>query len=337
MTSYLIRRTLLAVPTLVVIAIVLFGILELTPGDPLADLPLTIPPEVRDDLRAALGLDQAWYIRFGLWLQQLFIVEPLVAIDAVLGTDFADGRTRIVSYQSHAPVMDTIAERLPQTLWVVGGAYVIGLAIAIPLGVFAANHRGSWIDHLITLTTLTGYSMPSFFIGVLVIAVFAVNLGWLPSVYDTTHVVTDVGSLWVQIKQMILPVAILSLFNAGLISRYVRAAMIDVLTQDFVRTAKAKGLPARRVLFGHALRNALLPVITVAALGLPQVFGGAIVTEQVFQVNGLGHLLIIGIQGNDLPLVLTLAFLFAALVVVFNLIADILYAVADPRVRYTDA
>lgn len=334
MTPYLIRRISFAIPTLGVIALVLFGLLELTPGDPLADLPLTVPPEVRNDMRAALGLDQMWHIRFGHWLFQLFVVEPLVAIDTLLGTDLAQGRARIVSYQSHAPVMALIGERLPQTLWVVGLAYVIGTALAVTLGVMAAQRQGRLADHLINFAALTGYSIPTFFVGVVFISIFAVRLGWVPSIYDTTLTVTDGTTLLQQVQQMILPVAVMAIYNAGMLAPYVRRAMIDVLDQPFIRTARAKGLPPRGVMWGHALRNAMLPVITVIALGLPQVFGGAIVTEQVFAVNGIGHLLIIGIQAGDLPLVLTLTFLFAVLVVVFNLIADILYAVADPRVRY---
>jgi len=161
-----------------------------------------------------------------------------------------------------------------------------------------------------------------------------VQLGWFPSIYDTTLRVTDWSSLGAQIRQMAMPVFVLALYNAAQISRFMRASMLDNLNQDYVRTARAKGLNERVVVLVHVLRNSLIPVVTVIALGVPQVFGGAIITEQVFKVNGLGQLLIIGIQGADIPLVQTLTFIFAVLIVLFNLIADILYGILDPRIRY---
>ena len=166
------------------------------------------------------------------------------------------------------------------------------------------------------------------------IVVFSSTLGWLPSIYDTTHKVTDLASFWVQVKQMIMPVMVLALFNASQLSRFMRASMLDNLSQDYVRTARAKGLKEKVVLLVHVLRNSLIPVVTVIALGIPQIFGGAIITEQIFRVNGLGQLLIIGIQGADIPLVQTLTFIFAVLIVLFNLIADLVYGMLDPRIRY---
>ena len=152
--------------------------------------------------------------------------------------------------------------------------------------------------------------------------------------YDTTHKVTDLSIFWFQVKQMIMPVMVLALFNASQLSRFMRASMLDNLSQDYVRTARAKGLKERAVLLIHVLRNSLIPVVTVIALGIPQIFGGAIITEQIFRVNGLGQLLIIGIQGADIPLVQTLTFIFAVLIVFFNLLADIVYGILDPRIRY---
>ena len=181
---------------------------------------------------------------------------------------------------------------------------------------------------------MVGFSVPTFFTGLLMIVIFSVNLEWFPSIYDTTHKVTDLSSLWVQIKQMIMPVMVLALFNASQISRFMRASMLDNLNQDYVRTARAKGMREKVVVLVHVLRNSLIPVITVIALGIPQIFGGAIITEQIFRVNGLGQLLIIGIQGADIPLVQTLTFIFAVLIVLFNLVADVLYGILDPRIRY---
>ena len=176
--------------------------------------------------------------------------------------------------------------------------------------------------------------MPTFFTGVLLIVIFSVTLGWFPSIYDTTHVVNDWDSFVFQIRQMVMPVMVLALYNAAQISRFMRASMLDNLNQDYVRTARAKGLGERIVVLSHVLRNSLIPVVTVIALGVPQVFGGAIITEQVFKVNGLGHLLIGAMEANDLPMVQTLTFIFAVLIVLFNLIADILYGILDPRIRY---
>ncbi len=334
MLTFTIRRLILSIPTLLFIAFVIFMLLELAPGDPMANMPLTIPPEVKEKMRIALGLGEPWYVRFYLWLWQFFVVEPQYWIDGLFGTDFAQGAQRIISFQSRSPVFDVIAERIPQTLWVVGMSYVVGVAIALPIGILSAYWQYSWFDNLGTFISMVGFSVPTFFTGVILIVVFSVNLGWFPSIYDTTHEVTDWSSFLFQIKQMAMPVFVLALFNAAQISRYMRASMLDNLGQDYVRTARAKGMSERVVVLRHVLRNSMIPVVTVIALGVPQVFGGAIITEQVFKVNGLGQLLIIAIQGSDIPMVLTLTFIFAVLIVIFNLIADVLYGVLDPRIRY---
>jgi peptide/nickel transport system permease protein len=240
----------------------------------------------------------------------------------------------VISWQTRSPVVDLIAQRMPQTLWVVGLSYVVGILIAIPIGVISAYKQYSWFDQFGTLFSMVGFSVPTFFTGLLFIVIFSVNLGWLPSIYDTNLRVTDLDTFWLQVKQMIMPVTVLALYNAAQISRYMRASMLDNLSQDYVRTARAKGMKERVVLLVHVLRNSLIPVVTVIALGIPTIFGGAIITEQIFRVNGLGQLLITGIQGADLPLVQTLTFIFAVLIVLFNLIADILYGILDPRIRY---
>ncbi len=334
MLAFTLRRLAMAVPTLVLIALAIFLLLELAPGDPMADQPLTIPPEVKEQMRRALGLDEPWYVRFLLWLYQFFVVEPLVLVDHLLGTTFAAGEARIISWQTKFPVMDLVAQRLPQTLWVVGSAYVLGALIAVPIGILSATRQYSVFDQVGTFIAMVGFSVPTFFTGVLLIVVFSVNLGWFPSIYDTQLRVTDWPSFLQQLRQMAMPVFVLALFNAAQISRYMRASMLDNLQQDYVRTARAKGMGERTVVLRHVLRNSMIPVVTVIALGVPTVFGGAIITEQVFKVNGLGQLLITAIHGNDLPLVQTLTFIFAILIVVFNLIADVLYGVLDPRIRY---
>ena len=333
MLNYTIRRLLLAVPTLLFISLVIFFLVKLSPSDPTANLPLTIPPEVREKIRESLGVNQPLFVQFGLWLKQLMISEPLYWSNQIFGTNFEIGQ-RIISYQTRSPVMDIVIQRMPQTLTVVGTSYLVGILIALPIGIISAYRQYSIFDQAGTFVSMIGFSVPPFFSGVLVIVIFSVQLGWLPSIYDTTHVVTDWDSFVVQFKQMIMPVMVLALQTTAQISRFLRASMLDNLNQDYVRTARAKGLSEKVVVLLHVLRNSMIPVITVIALGVPAIFGGAIITEQVFKVNGLGQLLIISIQAGDVPTVQTLTFMFAVLIVLFNLIADVLYGLLDPRIRY---
>ena len=340
MFNFTIRRLIFTVPTLLFISFVIFFILDTAPNDPTGNLPLTIPPDVREKIRVSLGLDQPMFFRYLLWCKQFFINEPLNMIEQWFNITIGDGeRLRVQSWATRSPVVDLIVERLPQTLWVVGMSYVVGILIAIPIGVISAYKQYSWFDQIGTFVSMLGFSVPTFFTGLLLIVIFSVWMPndspfWLPSIYDTTLKVTDWSSFVQQVRQMIMPVMVLAFFNAAQISRFMRASMLDNLQQDYVRTARAKGLKERTVVLVHVLRNSLIPVITVIALGVPQVFGGAIITEQIFKVNGLGQLLIIGIQGADIPLVQTLTFIFAVLIVLFNLIADILYGLLDPRIRY---
>ena len=334
MLTFTIRRLVLAVPTLLFISLVIFMLLQLAPGDPMAQVPLTVPPEVKEKMREALGLGAPVHIQFFKWIVQFFWVEPQVLIDHIFGTTFSEGQLRVLSWQTRSPVMDIVVQRLPQTLWVVGMSYVLGVLIALPIGIYSAYRQYSAFDQIGTFVSMVGFSVPTFFTGVLLIVIFSVNLGWFPSIYDTTHKVTDWDSFVYQLRQMIMPVMVLAMYNAAQISRFMRASMLDNLNQDYVRTARAKGLGEKTVVLVHTLRNSMIPVLTVIALGVPQVFGGAIITEQVFKVNGLGQLLITAIEANDLPMVQTLTFIFALLIVIFNLIADILYGILDPRIRY---
>ncbi len=335
MFAYTIRRLLFAIPTLLAISFIIFAILDLAPADPTGNLPLTIPPEVREQIRASLGLDEPFPVRYLLWLNQFFVNEPLNLIEGWTGWQFGDGeRLRVTSWATRSPVVDLIIERLPQTLWVVGMSQVIAVIIAVPIGVISAYRQYSWFDQIGTFVSMVGFSIPTFFTGLVFIVVFSVNLGWFPSIYDTNHRVTDWDSFVFQIRQMIMPTMVLALATAAQLSRYMRASMLDNLSADYVRTARAKGLGERVVVWIHVLRNSMIPVVTVIALNIPTIFGGAIITEQIFRVNGIGQLLIIGIQGADIPLVQTLTFIFAILIVLFNLIADILYGILDPRIRY---
>ena len=336
MTRYLARRLLFAVPTLLAISFVLFALLDLAPSDPTGQLPLTIPPEVRAQIRDSLGLDEPFAVRYLKWLEQFFVNEPLNIVERAFGVEIGDShsRLRVRSWATRSPVVDLIVERLPQTLWVVGLSYIVGILIALPIGVVSAYKQYSWFDQIGAFVSMVGFSVPTFFTGLLAILLFSATLNWLPSIYDTTHEVTDLSSLWTQIKQLLMPVLVLAFYNAAQLSRFMRSAMLDNLNLDYVRTARAKGVRERTVLLVHVLRNSMIPVVTMIALGVPTVFGGAIITEQIFRVNGLGQLLIVAIQGADIPLVQTLTFLFAVLIVLFNLVADALYGVLDPRIRY---
>ena len=334
MLTYILRRSLISIPTLIFISLVIFLLLNLAPNDPMAQVPLTVPPEVKQKMREALGLGQPLYVQFLKWLIQLFWVEPQVFIDYMFNTSFSEGKLRVISWQTRSPVMDIIVQRMPQTLWVVGMSYVVGILIAIPIGIYSAYRQYSVFDQVGTFVTMIGYSVPPFFTGVFVIVIFSVQLGWLPSIYDTTHSVVDWETFKIQLKQMVMPVMVLALQTTAMINRFMRATMLDNLNQDYVRTARAKGLSEWTIVMIHVLRNSMIPVITVIALNVPAIFGGAIITEQVFKVNGIGQQLIGAIYANDLPTVQTITFMFAVLIVLFNLLADIIYGILDPRIRY---
>ena len=336
MIHYIFRRTLIAIPTLLVISFIIFAILDLAPNDPTGNLPMTVPPEVRAKIRSSLGLDEPMHIRFGLWLVQFCVNEPLNLLHEGFGISIGDveNRTRILSWSTRSPVVDLIIQRTPQTLWVVGLSYLFGILIAIPIGIVSAYRQYSWFDQVGTFISMVGFSVPTFFTGMVAIIIFSVQLGWFPMIYDTTLVVDSWQNFVSQVKQMIMPVAVLSLYNASQLSRFMRASILDNLNLDYVRTARAKGRSERVVLLIHVLRNSLIPVVTLIALGIPTIFSGAIITEQIFRVNGLGQLLIIAIESADIPLVQTLTFIFAIMIVVFNLIADVVYGILDPRIRY---
>ncbi len=334
MLTFTLRRLLLAVPILLVISLVIFLLVDLAPGSPMANIPLTVPPDVRRKMIEALGADQPVFVRYILWLKQFFWIEPMTLFDSWFGTSVVEGQQRILSWQSRSPVFTIIGQRLPQTLTVVGTAYLVGIVIALPIGIYSSYRQYSIFDQVGTLFAMIGFSVPTFFSGTLFIIIFAVWLGWLPTKYDTMLEVTDWNSFLTQVRQMILPVMTLGLANAATISRYMRSSMLDNMQMDYVRTARAKGMGERVVVLRHVLRNSLIPVVTVIALGIPSIFGGAIITENLFGVNGIGAALIGAINANDLPMVQTLAFIFAVLIVLFNLIADILYGLLDPRIRY---
>jgi peptide/nickel transport system permease protein len=348
MGTYLIRRILTAIPTLIFISFVIFALLDLAPGDPTSSLPPSVPQEVKERIREALGFNAPFPVRYYKWLGQFVINEPLSALEKVTGLKIplyfdgafikvgdAGNRLRITSWASRGtPVIDLILQRLPQTLWVVGLAYLLSILIAVPLGVISAVKQNSFLDQIASIFAVIGYSLPTFFTGLLVIIVFAVWLDWFPTIYDTTLKVTNWSSFVKQLRQLVMPVAVLTFFQTAALSRFTRSSMLDNLRLDYVRTARAKGLQERLVILRHVVRNSLIPVATLVALGIPQIFAGAIVTEQIFRVNGLGALLINSIAATDIPTVQTVTFIFAVLVVFFNVVADIIYGVLDPRISY---
>jgi peptide/nickel transport system permease protein len=318
MSRYLIRRILLAIPTLILISFVLYAILSLAPGDPLSQFAANpaVPPEVRENIRRSLGLDQPWPVRYVKW------------VAALAHGDWG------FSFGSRIPVWDLIKLRIPATLAVVGMAYLVSLIIAVPIGILSAVKQYSIFDHIATTFAFMGFSVPTFFTGLLLIIVLSVKFQLLPFIYDSTLDVHDLATLGTQIKQSIMPITVLALFQTATLVRYTRASMLENLPQDYVRTARAKGLAEFGVINRHVVRNSLIPVITLIALTAPTVFSGALITEQIFRVPGIGSLLISSIQNNDIPVIMAITFTFSVMVVLFNLVADLLYGVLDPRIRY---
>ncbi len=316
--SYLLRRLLLALPSLLGISIVLFTVLALAPGDPFGELATNpnVPPEVRMALRAKFGLDDPVWQRYLHWLL------------AMLRGDWG------FSFVSRVDVDTLILQRLPATIAVIGAAQLVAIMVAVPVGVLAATKPYSLFDQIANTLAFVGFSLPTFFTGLLLILLFSVQLGWLPFVYRTDLKETGLAWWGEEIRQSLMPVMVLGLFQGASLVRFVRSSVLDVIRLDYVTTARSKGIGERAVITGHVVRNAMIPVVTLVALQLPTVFSGAIVTEQIFRVPGIGSLLIASILANDTPVVMAVSFVFAALVILFNLIADIVYGWLDPRIAY---
>jgi peptide/nickel transport system permease protein len=318
-TTFVARRVLIAIPTLIAISMILFSILHAAPGDPFGQLALNpdIPPEVRLNLRKQLGIDDPLPVQYGRWVSQV--------VQGNWGYSFV----------SRSSVIGLIKQRLPTTLFIVGLAYLISIPIAFTIGIISAVKQYSWLDNAATSFAFLGISLPSFFTGLLFILVFSIWLRWLPFIYTTHLPGQGIDYLWALFKHAIMPIMVLALIQMASLTRYVRGAMLDVVGQDYVRTARAKGLTEQAVIVKHAFRNALIPVVTVLALDLPALITGALITEQIFRIPGMGSLLINSLQAKDTPVVMFIVFTYAILVVLFTLIADILYGVLDPRIKYT--
>ncbi len=318
MGRYLLRRLLIAVPSLLGISIVLFTVLALAPGDPFGELATNpaVPPEVRLALRAKFGMDDPVLLRYVRWLV------------AMLHGDWG------FSFVSRVDVDALIWQRLPATLFVIGSSQILALLIALPVGVYAATRPYSLFDQIANTFAFIGFSLPTFFTGLLFILIFSINLHWLPFVYRSDLAATGWRWYWEEFRQAIMPIAVLGMFQGASWTRYTRAAVLDVIRLDYVSTARAKGLREGKVILKHVVRNALIPVVTLVALQVPTIFGGAIITEQIFRVPGIGSLLITSILANDTQVIMAVTFVFACLVILFNLIADILYGWLDPRIAY---
>jgi peptide/nickel transport system permease protein len=318
MRRYLLRRLLIAIPSLLGISIVLFTVLALAPGDPFQELATNpaVPPEVRLALRAKFGMDDPVLVRYARWLL------------AMAQGDWG------FSFVSRIDVDTLIVQRLGTTLFVIGSAQLLAILVALPIGVIAATRPYSVFDQIANTLAFVGFSLPTFFTGLLFILVFSISLDWLPFVYRSDLAATGWRWWWEMARQALMPVAVLGLFQGASLTRYVRSAVLDVIRLDYVTTARAKGLGERVVVMKHVVRNALIPVVTLVALQMPAIFGGAIVTEQIFRIPGIGSLLISSILANDTPVVMGVTFVFACLVVFFNLVADILYGWLDPRISF---
>jgi peptide/nickel transport system permease protein len=297
---------------------VLFTVLSLAPGDPFEELATNpnVPAEVRQNLRVKFGLNDPLPVRYARW------------VTSMLRGDWG------FSFVSRVNVDTLILQRLPVTLVVLGAAQLLAILIAVPIGTYSALRPYSLFDQLATTFAFIGFSLPTFFTGLLFILLFSIYLDWLPFIYRADIAASGWRWYWEHIRQAIMPVAVLGLFQAAAMTRFMRAAVLDVIRLDYVNTARAKGLSEKTTLVKHVVRNALIPVVTLVALQIPNVFGGALVTEQIFRVPGIGSLLISSILANDTPVVMAVTFVYAALVVVSNLAADLLYGWLDPRISY---
>jgi len=313
MLSYFLRRVLAAVPVMLVVALLVFLLLRLSPGDPAAIIAGDMAsPEQLAAIRESLGLNQPLYRQFFVWIWQL------------LHGDFS------ISLMAHTPVLSMIAQRVEPTLSLALVAILFTILISVPLGVLAAWKHGSWIDNLVMSTSVLGFSIPVFVIGYVLITVFALELRWLP-VQGFRSITEGIGPFT---QRIVLPALTLSSVYVALVARMTRASMLEVLGEDYIRTARAKGLAEGHVLFRHALRNAMIPILTVIGTGFALMISGVVVTESVFNIPGLGRLIVDAVLARDYPVIQGMILLTSGVYVVINLLIDLSYAISDPRIRY---
>jgi peptide/nickel transport system permease protein len=313
MYGYLLRRLLGTIPVLLVVAVFIFLMLRLTPSDPAAIIAGdNANAEQVAQIRSQLGLDQPMMQQFFIWSGK------------VLTGDFGE------SFFFKKTVASLIGERIEPTLSLATLTMVLAVLIAVPLGVLAAHRQGSWIDRIVMGFSVLGFSMPSFVVAYLLIYLFAVWLDWLP-VQGYQRIAEGIGG-W--LRGLVLPSLTLSVIFVALIARMTRTSVIEVLSEDYIRTARAKGQTERKVLFRHALRNAAVPIVTVIGLGVALLIGGVIVTESVFTIPGLGRLTVDAVLARDYPTIQAVVLLFSVVYVMINLAVDLIYTVLDPRIRY---
>src|SRR5215813_11393709 len=318
MSKYLIRRLLISIPVLIGISAVLFTILALAPGDPFEELATNpnVPAEVRMNLRAKFGLDDPLPVRYARW------------VVSMMRGDWG------FSFVSRVNVDTLILQRLPATLIVLGSAQLLAVLIAVPIGTYSALRPYSFFDQAATTMAFIGFSLPTFFTGLLFILLFSIHLDWLPFIYRADISATGWRWVWEMTRQAIMPISVLGLFQGAAMTRFVRSAVLEVIRLDYVNTARSKGLSEKATILKHVVRNALIPVVTLVALQIPGIFTGAVITEQIFRVPGIGSLLISSILSNDTPVIMSITFVFSALVLIFNLVADLVYGWLDPRIAY---
>jgi peptide/nickel transport system permease protein len=320
MIRFAVRRILVSIPLIWALATLTFFIVRLAPGDPLAMYyNPEIDPEVMETIRVRLGLDQPLHIQYVKWLGSLAQGE--------LG----------VSFSHHRPVMDILVETIPNTLVLTVFSLAMILVVGVLLGVISAVRQYSWVDNATTIGALFIYSMPGFWLGLMLIIVFSLKLGVLPASQmesvDAEYMAWG-ARLWDRALHLVMPVFVLGIASAASVARYMRSSLLEVIRQDYVRTARAKGLPERRVILRHALVNALIPIITLLGLYLPFLLSGAVVTETIFAWPGMGRLTIGAIFARDYPIVMATNLIAGVMVVAGNLVADLLYGIVDPRIRY---
>lgn len=324
MARYLFKRLLMMIPLLLGITLISFVVIHLAPGEP-TDLQTELNPhasvELQQRLRAQYGLDQPIYVQYGRWLERLAHLD--------FGNSFA---------QDHRPVLDKVLERMPITIIINLLSISLILAVAVPIGVISATRRNSLFDRATTVLVFTGFAMPSFWLALLLMDYLGVRLGIFPvaGIRSLGHEYLGFfGRIWDYAQHLILPVFVSAFGGLAGFSRYMRSNMLEVVRQDYILTARAKGLSERAVIYRHALRNALLPVITILGLSVPGLIGGSVIFETIFAIPGMGKLFYDGVMMRDYPLIMGVLVIGAVLTLVGNLIADLSYALADPRIRHS--
>ncbi|QXE92373.1 ABC transporter permease [Geomonas subterranea] len=323
MANYLIKRILMLIPLLLGITLITFTVIHLAPGEPV-EMQTAMSPKAsaasRARLREFYGLDKPLHVQYGMWLSNLSRLD--------FGRSFAP---------DNRPVLDKIKERIPITISLNVVALILEFGLALPIGIMAAVHRDTLLDRAISVFVFVGFAVPTFWLALLCMYLFGVKLSWLP-ISGIHSLGSDHWSWWWRTldlaRHLVLPISIATFGSLAGLSRYMRSTMIEVLSQDYITTARAKGVRERVIIYRHALKNALLPVITLLGFSLPALIGGSVIFETIFSIPGMGQLFYQGVMARDYPLVMGILVIGACLTLVGNLLADLCYAVADPRIRH---